>query len=357
MEKTLCVDAQNILKYSFHGNKTTYTSFGYIGAIITFYQILRRIIMEQQVTKVILFWDGANSGRLRYDIYPLYKHDRNKNWYGEMILSQKDIDREENSDKSLLKQRERIKQYAEELFIRQIEDQFCEADDCLAYYVDNLRESGELCIILSNDRDFCQLISDNVYLYLLNKKSIVTPKNYWLYFNYHQDNSSLIKAIEGCDSDKIYGVDGIGEKTLLKHFPELISGKVEFNHIYERAIEINKSRKKPLIALQNLIDGKTTVKVDNVYNGKHLFELNYKLVNLKEPFLTELCIEEIESQTKSPMSDEERGGKNLLRLMVEDGFIHSLPGGADGYKDFLVEFLPIVKKEKAIYQKYLKESE
>ena len=172
--KTLCVDAQGLLKLSFHGNQSTYTKFGYIGAVVTFFTIIRKVIREQHINKVILFWDGENSGRLRYDIYPEYKSNRtSKNWYGSIVLSDKDVEREENSDKSIFKQRERIKQYGEELFFRQVEDSVTEADDCIAYYCNNLIEKDEEVVIYTNDRDFCQLISDNVSIYLTNKKQLI----------------------------------------------------------------------------------------------------------------------------------------------------------------------------------------
>lgn len=383
MKKTLLVDANNLLKISFHGNKDLYSDFGYIGAIVTFYSIIRKLIKEYQCTKVILFWDGLKSGRLRYDIYPYYKAKRKKNWYGndELILSEKDIAREETVDKSLLKQRSRIQQYAEELFIRQVEDPICEADDCIAYYTTDLREDDEMCIIFSNDADAVQLINENVQVYIHNRKSIVTEKTFtMLFYDYHIKNAALIKAIEGCTSDEIHGVDGLGLKTLLTHVPELRDREVTFDEIYDRAVEVNSKRKKPLVALQKLIDGKTKIHAENekidaedeaaglpnrrpknlfdtILTGKHLFELNYKLVNLKEPFLTEECKEDILAQTFAPLNDEDRGGKNLMRLMIEDGFMNSIPGGSEGYKNYLVEFLPVVKAEKENYQKYLKESE
>jgi len=356
MTKTLAVDSQYLLKQSFFGNQTTYSKeFGYIGALVTFFTIIRKLIKEQQINKVILFWDGANSGRLRYDIYPLYKSNRGKNWYeSEITLSDKDVTKEENADKSILKQRARIQQYAEELFFRQVEDSVCEADDCIAYYVANCMEPSEEVLIYTNDRDFCQLLDiERVSIYMANKKSIITKNTYFLYFDHDYRNAGLIKAIEGCTSDIIIGVEGLKEKGLIKQFPELRTHQVTFEHIYNRAVEINAGRKKPLLALTNLIEGKTSEPIENVFNGKHLFELNYKLVNLHEPFVTDECIELIEDYGKTALCDEDRGGKNLLRLMYEDGFIHHLPGGADGYRNYLVEFLPVVKQEKELYRKYL----
>lgn len=356
MNKTLLVDAQNLLKRSFHGNQTTYTSFGNIGAIVTFYTSIRKVIKERQINKVVLFWDGANSGRLRHDIYPYYKSNRkNKNFYGEMILSDKDIDREESADNSILLQRERIKQYAEEFFFRQVEDQFCEADDCIAYYCLNLIQPDEEVLIFSNDRDFCQLIDDKVSFYFVNKTGdhqLVTKKGFEYHFDYALENATLMKAIEGCTSDMVYGVELIKEKSLLKFFPELKTKKVVFKQILERAKEINKGRKKPYKALENLINGKTSVLMENISNGEDLINLNYKLVNLREPMLTEECIEEIIYNCTIPISDEDRGGKNIFRLMYEDGFINSIPNGAEGYREYIIEFLPVVNKEKTKFKNY-----
>lgn len=359
MKKTLLVDGQFLLKASFHGNTTMYDKyFGYIGCTFTFLTIIRKIIKEQNITKVLIFWDGISGGKLRHDIYPYYKANRkHKSWYdGELILSEKEILREENSDKSILQQRERIKQYCEELFFRQIEDPICEADDCIAYYVNNLLEKDELAIIYTNDRDFCQLLSDNVHIYLQNLKKIINPNNYWQHFNHELSNSALIKAICGCNSDNVFGIEGLAEKGLLKIFPELRTHKCSIDHILIRAKEINEGRTKPLKplqSLQNLIDGVTSVKIDNIFNGRHLLELNYKLVNLNEPFLTEECIEQIELNSQAPIDPEGRGGKEIMRLMFEDGIIKQIIGGSEGYINFLKEFIPVVKAEKQIYQNYL----
>lgn len=356
--KTLIVDSENLLKQSFHGNKNTYSkSYGYIGCLVTFFTIIRKVIMEQNITKVILFWDSPTGGKLRYNIYPFYKSNRSKNWNdSEIILSDRDVEREENSDKSLFLQRERIKQYGEELFFRQVEFQDIEADDCIAYYVNNLLEPHEEAVIYTNDRDFCQLINDKVSIYLANKKQLITKNTYFLYFDHDLRNAALIKALEGCKTDVIHGVEGLGEKKLLTYFPELRTNEVSFEHILVRAQEINKGRKKPYSALKNLIEGKTIVEIENVYDGRDLFNLNYKLVNLKEPFITDECKEHIEEAATYPMSDSNRGGKNLMKLMIEDGFINTIPGGADGYVNFLKEFLTVVKREKELYQNYLKGS-
>lgn len=365
-KKTLCVDGNYLLKQSFHGNKYTYDEdFGYIGAVATFFTIVRKMIREQQITKVIVFWDGVNSGRLRYEIYPYYKSNRDKTWNEpELILSQADINKmkhfQNEEETSLLLQKIRIQAYCEELFFRQIEcpDGVTESDDMIAYYCLNYKEEDEEVIIYTSDQDLLMLIDiDKVSVYLGNKKVLVNKFNFnILYYNYHYKNTALIKAIEGCTSDVIYGASSVKEKTLLKHFPELNQMPCTIDFILTKAKEINEGRKKPLLALQNIIDGKTAVNMENVLNGQHLFELNYKLVNLLEPMITDNCIEHVEMQSLAPLSIEGRGGKNLLRLMYEDGFIKTIPGGPDGYKNFLIEFLNVVNSEKNYYKEYMEEN-
>lgn len=366
--KTLLVDSQFLLKLAFHGDKDTYTKeYGHIGALKTFFNIIRRLIKDYQINKVMLFWDGEHSGILRYNIYPDYKSKRKDFKNSGIILTDKDVKREENAEVSMMKSRVTIKQYAEEFFFRQFEDPNCEADDCIAYYCNNLIADDESVLIFTNDHDFLQLIADNVYVYIHNLKSVVSPANYFLYFDTRQENSELIKAVEGCSSDEVHGVAGIAEKTLMEHFPELKTRPMTFNEMYDRAIEINKGRKKPYSALVNLIEGWTTKErkaeaeaikkgkehVRVITDGKQLYNINHKLVNLKEPFMTEEAIENLEAHALSPIDSTNRGGKNILKMMYADGWIKEIPGGPDKYAEYLMELLPVVKREKEIYAYYL----
>jgi len=360
---TLAVDGNGLLKQSFHGNTITHedNKFGYIGATQTFITIIRKMIREYNVNKVIVFWDGLNGGKLRYNIYPYYKEKRNKNWNGddELVLTDGDIKKMEffqknkNEEAMILFQKLRIQQYCEELFIRQYEFPQIESDDSIAYYVKYFKESDEEVIIYSGDEDMFMLIDyDNVSVYSAQKKQIVNKYNFDILFHdYNYKNVALIKAITGCTSDNVYGVDSIGVKTLLKHFPELKDKKCDIDFILTKAKEINSNRKKPLVALENLIEGKTSVNIENILNGKHLFDLNYKLVNLldAETFMTDEAIEHLELVTTALIDPENRGGKNIIKLMMEDGFIKYIPRGADGYSDFLKQFLLVVNSEKKYY--------
>ncbi len=343
--KTLCIDSQYLLKQSFYGNRDTYVNNQNIGCLYTFFTIIRKILKEiNDIDRVILFWDGTKSGKLRFDIFSEYKSNRiGKEWYANPLeLTDKEIEKELEKDKSILTQRIRIKEYAEELFFRQVESEIVEADDIIAYYCQNLKENEEV-IIYSNDRDLCQLINSRVSLYLANKKQLITPNNYFLFFKHHLSNTVLLKTIEGDMSDNIPGIKNVKEKTLLKFFPEIKKKTITFNEIIDKTKLIQEQR------VENKL--KPLKSLDNLLNGKNIYERNLKLVDLSKPLMTPEAIELIKDISDLPLDDENRGSKNLLRYMTDDGFISLIWNNGD-YVDYLEPFINVVNSEKNYLYEY-----
>ena len=184
-----------MLKTAYHGAKNLYYKETHIGGIFQFLTMVRKMLNENKFDRVYVFWDGTFSGRLRYDIYKDYKSNRDKDFYNETPPSEID----------LYLQKERVISYCEELFIRQYRDDIVEADDSIAYYVKNMSED-ENVVIMSNDRDLCQLINERVSVYVINLKKIVTEENYLVDFDHHPSNLKLIKTITGDVSDNIKGI-------------------------------------------------------------------------------------------------------------------------------------------------------
>tara|TARA_Y100000385_G_scaffold199225_1_gene206318 strand:- start:1471 stop:2514 length:1044 start_codon:yes stop_codon:yes gene_type:complete len=330
---TLLVDGDALIKTAYHGASNLYYNGEHIGGLFQFFSLLRKVITENRFDRVFIFWDGQFSGRLRYDIYPEYKQNRDKDFYNQS----------EPKEPELFIQKERVKLYAEELFLRQYEDEVCEADDCIAYYCNQVKEDEKI-VILTNDRDMCQLIGDRVAIYVLNKRKIVSKNNYKEYFDHHQENSALIKIITGDASDNIKGVKGVKEKTLLKYFPELADKKLTLDEIFNKIETIQSERKKRLKTLDNILNG-----VTDGSQKERLFEINKKIINLKKPIITEECVENLETIIESPVDPEDRNTKNVLKMMLEDGFVMAIPGGRDGYIEYLRPFLSIIKKEKKYF--------
>ena len=333
--ETLIVDGNALLNVAYHGAKNLYNSDGkHIGGLFQFFTILRKIILDQEPNKLFIFWDGKFSGKLRYEIYSEYKSNRDKNYLYDTV----------SDDPIRELQKIRIKQYAEELFIRQYEDDIVEADDSIAYYC-NTMSPYENITICTGDKDLCQLIDDNVRIYFLSKKKFITKENYLSVFNHHHENSTLVKIITGDQSDNIKGVKGVQEKTLLKLIPEIVQKKVTLQEIFSILKEEQIKRKKPLKVIDNILNGVT----DGIQKDK-LYEINNKIVNLKEPLLTEKVINDINDLIDLPVDPDGRDTKNLFRMMNEDKFFNEIPGKENGYVDYMRPFLKLIKKEKELFK-------
>jgi len=148
--RTLLVDGDNLFKIGFHGAKDVYNDGAHVGGVFHFVNILRRFLEEHNLDKVVVFWDGDSNSSIRKSLYPSYKANRRQ-------------DMNEFKYESYLEQKARVKQYLEEIFVRQVEMVSNEADDLIAYYCKISK--NEDIIIFSADKDLTQLISERVTIY------------------------------------------------------------------------------------------------------------------------------------------------------------------------------------------------
>jgi DNA polymerase-1 len=350
--KTLLVDAENLFKRSAPKTNQYITNSNgeFYGALYGFMTSLRKMIKDLTPNKVILFWDGENGGKGRYLIDPEYKANReSKSWYNKIQLTEKEVKHLNKSKDSELWNRTQIKRYCEELYIRQIDVPLIEADDLIAKYV-MLHQGTEEMIICSNDRDYLQLLDFGITIHASNRNFPLTKFNSELFLPYHYKNALVMKVICGDNSDNIQGVKGVGEKTLLEHFPELKDKQVMVRDILIKAKVINEERvsqkKTPLKALENLLSSVERLKT------------NYRLMNLSEPFLNETALTELE-YLDYPLSDKsndgtERGSKALLKMMMDDGFLN-MYSRYGNFTEYVTPFFIVIAREKEILKKYLSE--
>ena len=97
-----------------------------------------------------------------------------------------------------------------------------EADDTIAYLTKHTQYDldGEV-VIVSTDKDFLQLVSDNVKVFSPTKKKMYNRQVVFDEFGIWPENLLLYRTLDGDKSDNIPGIRGCGIKTLLKRFPEL----------------------------------------------------------------------------------------------------------------------------------------
>jgi DNA polymerase-1 len=330
MTKTLLVDGNYLLKVGFCGVKDFFNGTKHIGGLWHFINTIRRFIDEQNFDKVVVMWDGDNNSSARKLIYPQYKEKRRIT--------------DDFRDQSFEEQKERIKEYLEECYIRQINVDKNEADDLISYYCQI--SENEHKTIFSGDKDLIQLISDKVSVYYPKTKQTFRngDKVMLEYYYFPHQNVCTYKILSGDKSDNIDGISGLGEKTLIKFFPELLEKPVSVTDILEKA-EILLKENKNNKTLQNLLSGKTKT---GIY-GDEFFKVNQKIIDLSNPLISEEGKELVELYYRETLDPDGRGHRGLIKMMMEDGFFKYLPKGDDAWVNFVRPFMKLTRKEKRNY--------
>jgi len=333
MVKTLIVDGNNLLKIGFHGVKDFYNNGEHVGGTWHFLNTIRKFLEETNFNKVMVFWDSDTNSSQRKLIYPKYKMNR------------KSSPNDEEKTDSFNRQKTRIKQYLEEMFIRQLEIENSEADDLIAYYCQISLDEEKT--IFSSDKDLTQLISENVLVYSPNLKAYYKfgDRIKFKDCSIPHYNVMTFKVLAGDTSDNIDGISMMGEKTLVKFFPEILDSEVSFTDILTKGEELLKEN-KDVVVLQNLLSGKTK---EGIF-GDEFFVINEKIVDLSEPLISDEGKELVEMYQSESMDPDGRGHRNLIRMMMEDGFFKYLPKGDDNWVNFLKPFLKLSRKEKTKFR-------
>ena len=331
---TLLVDGSNLLELSFKADKRLSGNGKEIGGIFQFLLQLKIILDKYNFRYVYVFWDGARAGQFRFNELPEYKANRDKIFdeadlsdYMKMvnerirfmqskIFNKQKVDEKKKEREIFFEQRKIIMECLEELFIRQCINDEVEADDFIAYYVKH-KKPKERIVIMSNDRDLTQLISDTVIVYVQQLKQFINKKNHTEVMGYNYQNVLLKKMLCGDDSDNIKGIKMLGEKTLINNFPEIKERKVTLNEIIEKARKINddraKEKKKPLIWAKNIVE-----RVTDSSAGWEIYEVNKKIIDLSNPLMTKEAEEMLGSMMYAPIDPTDRNMSNLYRIICEN---------------------------------------
>jgi len=327
----LLVDGDNLLTIGFYGVKNHFYKGTHIGGIYHFLNTLRRAFEYYNLDKIVVFWDGHDGSQTRKKIYVHYKENRRSRLRSEEELQ------------SYLYQRDRIKQYLEELYVRQGEYGYCETDDNIAYYTQNSPHENK--IIYSSDGDLTQLVSENTQIYNPSHHKLY-KKNDTIVYDHEEiliENVQLVKMLCGDSSDNIAGIKGMGLKRLLSFFPEIKTEQISVQQVIERGnLLFEQDKYNKLIT--NLLTGVTK---HGVF-GEEFFDVNSRIVSLENPYLTEEATENINLLINETLDQEGRSYKNAMKMMQEDGIFNVLPKSDDAWIKFLNPFLRLTRKEKNI---------
>ncbi|MBR6516677.1 MAG: hypothetical protein IKT40_07440 [Bacilli bacterium] len=362
---TLLVDGNSVMKMSLVDKRLNRRGEEY-GMV---FQTLLQVKMQMQrknFNHIYVFYDGDGSGRLRYEIYKDYKANRDKNYekndsdydraineyckkvinYSKSKNNNKNDDKEKEEE-NFHRQREILFKCFEELFCRQLIFDDVEGDDLIAYYCKH-KKPNEKIVIVSGDRDLTQLISDDICVYVTQLKKYITPQNHIENMGYTHENVMLKKIICGDISDNIKGIKGMGEKTFFELFPEAKTKKLTLDDVLdlsEKIIAERASKKlKPLKSTENIIN-----RVTNGCQGKDIFEINKKIIDLSEPLLTDEARDGIDSMMYAPLDPEGRDYKNLYQIIIDNDMVDLLDSNT--FSSFFSSFNGLIDNEKKYFEK------
>lgn len=179
-----------------------------VSAIYGMLTTLRHLLLRFEPAKIVVAWDHGKS-KFRCKLYPEYK-------------SHRDLDDEVRKEQKrvLFEQIERIKAILTLLGIPQAEIPGVEADDIIAVLS---RELQGQKVIVSNDRDFLQLVREDVAVYfptdrvyldaaaMTDEKEVAKVKREYAGLTPRQ--VLMFRMLTGDKSDNISGVGGVGDRT------------------------------------------------------------------------------------------------------------------------------------------------
>ena len=215
----LLVDARNLFTRHYVVNPDM-TSHGLqIGGVVGFLKTVRRLVSDLSPSRVIVAWEGGGSTKRRA-IYADYKANRKPERLNRFY--EDDIpDSEDNRVWQMATLAKLLKRFP----VTQLYVQDCEGDDVIAYLCrTHFKDSRK--VILSNDRDFYQLLDERTSVWSPQSKSLHTLEDVKREFHgIPPRNFALAKALCGDASDNIKGVRGLGFKTLVSRIPLLVADR------------------------------------------------------------------------------------------------------------------------------------
>lgn len=252
-------------------------------AIFGFVKAMRLLIVENPNDKQVVLWDAHS--QWRYDLYPGYKADRDKDPTQEAMRA------------NYKKARPFIQLAFQFLGVKQIAVKGYEADDVAGYLTNALSPTARIELV-TGDQDWLMLVKENVSWFDPVRNTKVNHKNFFEFTGYVDGRAFLDgKALQGDTSDKITGVGGIGEKGAPLFLAQFGSVQNFLNCVDDGSYVPKKKAEQRLAygtsehsleEFTNLYEAGATTQWSDISeyantwqgNGRKIFERNCKLMNL-----------------------------------------------------------------------------
>lgn len=244
MKKILLIDGSSLIFRAFYAIRNLTTKDGvFVNGVYGFLNMYYKALELINPTHIFVAFDKG-SKTFRHNEFADYKGTR------------------DNAPNEITYQFGILKDLLSSMNVNYLELDKYEADDIIGTIAKLAQKEGFEVDIFTGDRDYLQLVDDNILVYLTKKgiSEIKLMNTESILEEYDLSPKQLIdvKALQGDSSDNIPGVKGVGEKTALKLIQEY--GNLE--NLYEN-IDNLKGKLK-----ENLVNEK-----DKAYLSRYLGEI------------------------------------------------------------------------------------
>lgn len=299
----LIVDALNLFTTHFVANPALSKGGEHTGesagGIVGFLSSLRWIMETVHPRKVIVVWESGGSSRKR-KLFSEYKAHRRPQKLNRFYSADELPDTVDNKNWQI----STLVDVMRLLGVCQVYVKDCEADDVIGY-ISRYKLNENSQYIVSADKDYYQLLGENVSVYNPLGKRFVRPSDVTARFRITPRNFCIGKALCGDPSDNVPGIKGCGFKTLAKLFPKLTTDET--------------------VALRDVIDeakaraaaGEKSKVVNRIAEGEDVIVRNWKLMLLDTGNLSASQVSQVNHQfdTFTPKLDK----MGLMRCLVKGG--------------------------------------
>jgi len=293
----LLIDSMNLFIRGFCVLQSINPQGHHTGGLIGYLRSLGFLQREFDPTRIICIFDGNGSTINRKAINPEYKANRS----GRRITNWSLFDDKEDEYASMTMQLGRLVEYLQCLPVGLLSIDMVEADDVIAFLALKFSQAGKKVTIISSDKDFLQIVDDNIQVYSPIIKKMYNPIAVKEHLQVTPSNYLILKALTGDNSDNLRGIKGLGTKTILKEFKE-IGGEVtkDLQYIYD-------------IAYKKMKDKKIFASI--IYDWSRV-EQNYLLMNLQQPRLSDEEVLTILEKVK--ISKYDLQGRTFTKMLEQD---------------------------------------
>ena len=328
MKKILLIDGSSLIFRAFYAIKNLTTKDGvYVNGVYGFLNMYYKALELTNPTHVFVAFDKG-SKTFRHTEYSDYKGTRDK------------------APNEITYQFGILKDLLSSMNVNYLELDEYEADDILGTIAKLAQKEGFEVDIFTGDRDYLQLVDDNIFVYLTKKgiSEIKLMDNNAIFEDFGISPKQLIdvKALQGDSSDNIPGVKGVGEKTALKLIQEY--GNLE--NLYENLGKLKGKLK------ENLENEKDKAYLSrylgeiylNVPIDKNIEDFELKDVNINE-YIEKLENLEFKSIINKFFKDVKKDNSNSINHIIDSEVIN------------FSEIFDKIKNDKSIAVKFFSDKE